>query len=163
MDHGVTSWKDLVELVSFCVVILGVPAAVFQYVKAKRREQKDREYGTYDELDNKYVDYQRVCLEHPRLDVWDIPDPEPKELSPEEVKQEQQLFTILFAIFERAFLMYSDMSTELRRTQWTGWDQYIQSFCERANFCDAWKKSGSTFDLKFEQYMVRAIAPAGNR
>ena len=150
--------KGLLEVVSQCIVVIGFPLALFQYYLATRKEQKDREYGTYDELDDKYIEYQKLCLEHPELDVWDVPDVSPLNTrTPELVKKELQLFTVLFSIFERAFLMYADMSTELKKTQWSGWDGYIKSYCKRPNFRDAWKRSGSTFDTKFEKYMKNAI------
>lgn len=60
MDCGVQTLKDLVEFASYFAVILGVPAAFIQYVRATRREQRDREYGTYDELDDKYIEYQQA-------------------------------------------------------------------------------------------------------
>jgi hypothetical protein len=149
---------DLLEVVSQCIVVIGFPLALVQYYLATRKEQKDREYGTYNALDDKYIAYQELCLEHPDLDVWDVPDvspPNSQTPNPQtpKLKQERQLFTILFSIFERAFLMYADMSTEVKKTQWSGWDGYIKSYCKRQNFRDAWKVSGSTFDTKFEKYM----------
>ena len=158
MTSGIQTFKDLLELISYAAVILGVPVALTQYIRATRKEQRDREYGTYDALDEKYLQFQRLCLAHSRLDVWDIPDPKRQELSPQELKQECLLFTILFAIFERAFLMYSDMSSEVKRRQWQGWDKYIRAYCSRTNFRDAWKVSGSTFDTDFEEYMRRVLA-----
>lgn len=79
-------------------------------------------------------------------------------MTPEQRKQELQLFTVLLAIFERAFVMYGDMSTERQAEQWHGWEEYIRSFCKRKNFGRAWKCSGATFDPKFQGYMQRAMA-----
>src|SRR5262245_45954337 len=118
MTWGIQSGKDLFEFASYCVVVLGIPMALLQYWSASRREQKDRQreqeahekertdrqYATYDELDDRYIEYQRCCLQHPELDVWDIKDPQPRQLTVEQKKQELQLFTILFSIFERAYL-----------------------------------------------------------
>jgi hypothetical protein len=159
MASGILTIKDLLEFVSYCAVILGVPVALVQYFLATRKEQKDREYGTYDELDDRYLAYQQLCVEHPDLDVWDLSDGGTRrELTAKEHKQELQLFTILFAIFERAFLMYSDMSTDLKKAQWHGWEDYLASYCKRENFRHAWARSGTTFDEKFQTYMQRALA-----
>jgi hypothetical protein len=158
MQINLEELKSLLEIVSQCIVVIGFPFALFQYYFATREEQKDREYATYNALDDKYIAYQELCLAHPDLDVWDVPDVSPPNpQTPKLLKQERQLFSILFSIFERAFLVYADMSTEVKKTQWSGWDGYIKSYCKRQNFRDAWKVSGSTFDTKFEKYMQDAI------
>jgi hypothetical protein len=64
---------------------------------------------------------------------------------------------MLFSIFERAYLLYSDQASALKKKQWIGWDSYIKSYCERENFLKAWKISGSTFDTDFEKYMRENI------
>ena len=154
MEFGVTSFKDLAELLSYLVVILGIPVAVSQYIRAIRKEQRDREGATYDAVDDKYIEFQRLCLEYPRLDVWDLPNSSPLELSKEEKKQELIAFTLLLSIFERGFLMKSDMSSE----QWTGWHEYIKDYSKRPNFRHAWKESGGTFDSRFEEFMGKLVA-----
>ena len=37
------------------------PLALFGYLQAKNKEQQEREYRTYDELDNKFLEYQKLC------------------------------------------------------------------------------------------------------
>ena len=149
---------NILEILSHIVVIFGFPIAYFQYIIAKKREKRDREYGTYNALDEKYLEFQQLCLEYPHLDIFDIPDSTPKrELNETEKKEELILFTMLFSIFERAYLLYTDQYSSIRKKQWTGWHTYIKSFCKRQNFLDAWKKSGATFDTEFESYMNNII------
>lgn len=145
--------KDWVELASAIVVLLGVPIGLYQYYRAKKKEQLDREYGTYNALDERFLEFQASCLENPQLDVFDLPDAAPQQLSPVQQKQEIILFTMLFAIFERAYLMYYDQATEIKERQWSGWQEYIQTFCQRPNFQRAWQVSGATFDRRFEEFM----------
>ena len=114
---------------------------------------RDRELGTYNALDEKYIEYQQICMKHPGLDVFDVPHPSPPALSPEDERKQLILFTVLMSIFERAFLMYRDQATSVKQRQWEGWDAYIQSFCQRENFRQAWKISGTTFDTDFQAYM----------
>lgn len=146
-------FRDMLEAVSFLVVLAGLPIGLVQYFRVTRKEQLDREYGTYNALDEKFLEFQSLCLAHPRLDIFDVPDEVSSSLSAEEQKQEIIAFTMLFSIFERAYLMYHDHSTEIKRDQWSGWDKYIQSFCRRGNFRAAWQKSGATFDKNFDQYI----------
>lgn len=147
------SIKDYLEVLSQVILLLGVPVGLYQYFQATKKEQLDREYGTYNALDEKYMDFEKFCFAHPELDIFDVPDSVATSLTAFQKKQELIAFTMLFSIFERAYLMYSDQSTEIKRRQWTGWDEYIEDFWARENFRDAWKISGTTFDTNFEKYM----------
>lgn len=143
-------------------MFLGIPAGLWQYVRSTEKEIRDREYATFDALDDKFIEFQRLCLEHPELDIFDIADESPVPKSAEMQKQELIAFTILFAIFERAFIMYSDGSTEAKTRQWNGWDEYVRMYLRRSNVRKAWDASGSTYDLEFEKYMrqqLEAVQP----
>jgi hypothetical protein len=139
------------------VVLIGVPTGLVQFYFKTRKERHDREYGTYNALDEKYVEFQLLCLDHPRLDVFDVPDAKPVELTFEEKKQELIAFTLLFSVFERSFLMYKDQSKKVREKQWTGWQTYLESYCVRENFRSAWQVSGHTFDQRFQDHMVKTL------
>jgi hypothetical protein len=65
--------KDALELLSFLVVIAGVPVAIWQFRMATKKEQQDREQGTYDALDAKFIDFHRLCLEYPEIGIDDSP------------------------------------------------------------------------------------------
>jgi len=154
-------WKDILEALSFLVVLFGVAIGLVQYLRAVKKEQLDREYGTYNALDEKFLEFQNLCLAHPDLDIFDVPDKTPGTLTAEQQKKELIAFTILFSIFERAYLMYHDQSTAIKQKQCTGWDEYIQDFCKRENFKRAWHESGATYDKDFEQYIQRFLQGGG--
>lgn len=145
--------QQYAELASTLIVVLGVPVAIFNYWWAKRKEQRDREYGTYDALDEKYLEFENICLHFPELDIFDIADKNPKPLNAIQQKQELVAFTILFSIFERAFVMYYGQSSKIRMQQWRGWEEFIGEYCARANFQAAWQGSGRSFDSEFQAYM----------
>lgn len=151
-------WSKLLQLLYYIAVILGVPGALYHYFKTTKRERRDREYGTYNALDDKFIQYLELCLNNPDLDIFDIPDKQHVEKTDEQHKREQIAFTILFSLFERAYLMYFDHSESIRRQQWEGWELYIESFCRRSNFREAWQSSGATFDKEFEKYMKKTLA-----
>ncbi len=155
IDHDFVTYLDVVDKL---VVILGLPIAFTQYFRTKKKEQRDREYGTYNALDEKYLEFQKLCLDHPYLNIFDIPDKYPKKLDEKQAKEELILLTMLFSIFERAYLLYSDQYSEIKKKQWLGWEDYIRSFCHRENFLTAWEISGNTFDTDFEAYMENLIA-----
>ena len=105
MDVDLQLLKEVFELLSYVSILVGVPVGLYQYYRTVKREQQDREYGTYNALDEKYLEFQQLCLEHPELNVFDVPDSSPAHLSNTQQKQELIVFTMLFSIFERAYLM----------------------------------------------------------
>jgi len=153
---------EVLDLINKGVVILGLPLAYFQYFRAKKKERRDREYGTYNALDEKYLEFQKLCLDHPYLNIFDIQDNSPSLLDAKQQKEELILFTMLFSIFERAYLLYSDQKSDIKKRQWIGWDLYIGSYCERGNFLQAWEISGDTFDTNFEKFMEEKILQKSN-
>ena len=149
------------EILANIATLLGVPIAIWRFASEERRERVDREYGTYDALDEKYIDYLKLCLEYPDLDVYDYAKSEIDQLLSKKNhfvnKQELILFTILISIFERSFLMYRDQSTAIKKEQWMGWDEYIREYAVRDNFRLAWKILGTQFDVNFLQYMDQVM------
>ncbi|MEO0130393.1 MAG: hypothetical protein ABIK76_01680 [candidate division WOR-3 bacterium] len=149
--------KDILEILSSIAIILGIPFGLLEYIRTKRREQRDREYETYNALDEKYLQYLALCLEHTDLDIFDVADSNPSELNEKQKKEELIAFTILFSIFERAYIMYYDQSTKIKEKQWKGWEGYIREYCGRKNFIQAWKISGQYFDADFQKFMEKTI------
>jgi hypothetical protein len=152
--------KDVLEALSYVAVIVGFPIALYQYRRKTMKEQSDREYGTYNALDEKYLEFLVVCRDNPRLDIFDIPDAVPVELDATERKQELIAFTMLISIFERAFLMYHDQHDSVRGKQWSGWHAYVRDYCQRANFRRAWTHAGDQFDTDFQKFMAGELASA---
>lgn len=151
-------YKEYFEALSYIAVLLGIPIGIVSYIKAAASEKRDREYGTYNALDEKYLDFQGLCFANPRLDIFDIADKQPVgDLTELEKKQELVAFTMLFAIFERAYLMYYDHDDEVKQRQWTGWNDYIIDYCKRRNFRAAWRISGETFDTEYQKFMKETL------
>jgi hypothetical protein len=152
--------KEILETLSFVAVIVGFPIALYQYRRKTLREQADREYGTYNALDEKYLEFLEMCRANPRLDIFDIPDVTSADLSDTERKQELIAFTMLVSIFERAFLMYYDHEDSVRQRQWSGWHAYIRDYCKRTNFRNAWLDIGEQFDTDFHVFMATELQDA---
>lgn len=150
--------RDLLEVLSFVAIILGIPAGIYQFYRRTRREQLDREYGTYNALDEKYLEFLQLCFHNSDLDIFDIPDSRPPEMTEEQKKRELIAFTVLISLLERAYLMYADQSTSVKRRQWTGWYEYMELYASRKNFQKAWAVAGDMFDTKFVNFMDRMIA-----
>src|SRR5687768_10589259 len=121
-------FTSVLELASYIVVVLGVPLGLYQYYRATVRERQEREARVYDAVSASYLDFQRTCLQYPYLDVFDIPDSSPAPLTPTQQKEELIAFSILFAIFERAYLLHLQNKTAITHAQWRGWDQHVRNY-----------------------------------
>lgn len=97
-------------------------------------------------------------MQFPHLDTFDFPDERAEPPTDRQLKEEHIVFTVLISILERAYLMYHDSSTDVKRKQWAGWRDYTAAFCERANFRRVWALSGDAFDAGFVAYVNGVIA-----
>lgn len=150
---------EILELVSGVVTIIGIPIAVTLFFLEKRRERLDREYNTYREVNRDYMDYLLLCLEHPDLDVFDVPLERENSATKEQIRKEQIIYEILLTMLERAFLLYEDKSKKIREEQWTGWHDYIIEWCHRENFVKSWHELGiNQYDADFVAY-IKALVP----
>ena len=146
---------SVLEFVYYLSVVLGVPVGLYQYIQAKRREREDREQRIFDAVSASYLEFQQLCLQYPYLDVFDIPDAAPTELTPIQQKEELVAFSVLFSIFERAYLLYVDHPTRITEGQWKGWHAHICGYFRRANFRRAWSLGASSYDPRFHDYMLK--------
>jgi len=97
--------QQILQLISSITSIIGIPIGIYLFYDAKRKEQRDREYGTYNALDKKYIEYLKLCLQNPDLDVFDIPLKPVRKPTPEQARREEIILAILLSILERAYLM----------------------------------------------------------
>lgn len=141
------------EIATFVITIMGLPAAIFIYLKEQKLQREEREYGTYDSLDDKYIEIQQLCLEYPDLDIFDTPYEKPVELTEQQKKQEEAILLIRISLFERAFLMYQRAQSKVKQDQWEGWDVEIREWMERDNFKKVWEEHGPYFDGAFVRYI----------
>lgn len=146
------------EFATFIVTLLGVPAAIFIYAKEQRLQREEREYGTFDALDEKYIELQQLCIEHPELDIFDTPYTAPRELTEQQQKQEEAIILIRISIFERAFLMYQITPAKAKSDQWEGWDGEIREWLERKNFRKVWDVHAPYYDKTFFQYFEQHLS-----
>jgi hypothetical protein len=109
--------SQLADIATF----LGVPLALAAFLTEKALERTEREYGTNHARDEKHLAYLTSSIEHPRLGLYDMQLPSDLELGPLERVQQFAMFDILVSLLERAFLMYADESTRIKRRQWEGW------------------------------------------
>ena len=149
--------QQILQIVSSIISVLGIPIGIYVYYSTKRREQRDREYLTYDVLGEKYLQYLELCLENWDLDVFDIPlSTQKKKATMEQERKEQIIFSILVSMLERAYLMYKNQSNKVMKAQFSGWEYYMRTWSSRENFRRSWNHPGfdpQTYDESFYKYM----------
>jgi hypothetical protein len=156
--------RDMETVTTVCQIIYYIamsiagPLAVIAYISAKKMERLEKEYQTYDELDNRFFEYQKLALEYYDLDILDVPNNDPSLAFDKKRKQEMVAYAILFSLFERAFLMFSSQGNVFRERQWSGWKHFLNDFLRRENVRTAWELSKNTYDTDFQTFMDRKIA-----
>ncbi len=147
--------KDWLELLSYAAAIIGIPLAIFIYYKDKIKERKIMEKEVLFTSHSLYVDYLKLCLSNPELEVYNI-HRNGIQYSEHE-KKELIIFEILFTYLESTFLYYMDQSDEIRNKRWEGWIKYIEEFSRQKNFLNAWQITNGQWDEDFMRFMNEII------
>jgi hypothetical protein len=146
------------QIIYYIAMSIAGPLAIIAYIKVKKTERLEKEYQTYDELDNRFFEYQKLALEYYDLDILDVPNNDPSLAFDKKRKQEMVAYAILFSLFERAYLMFSSQADKFRQRQWSGWKHFLNDFLRRENVRSAWELSKNTYDTDFQAFMDRKIA-----
>src|SRR3954447_18440220 len=94
--------KDLAQILYYVTLSVAGPLALIEYFKAKKRDRLSNEYKIYDELDDRFFEYQKIALPYYQLDILDVPTNDPSLGFDKKRKQEMVAYSMLFSLFERA-------------------------------------------------------------
>src|SRR6476660_6923732 len=150
--------KDLAQILYYVTLSVAGPLALIEYFKARKRDRLANEYKIYDELNNRFFEYQKIALEYYDLDILDVPNNDPSLGFDKTRKQEMVAYSILFSLFERAFLMFHQQARAFQLRQWSGWKQFLNDFIRRESVRTAWHLSKATYDTDFQLFMDDRIA-----
>jgi len=165
LERCLSPFERLVPLAT--LVSVGIAVVLFVQGQAHERAAREREAvrqrearvtETYNALDDRYIDYVKLCMQHPELDAFDTPLHRDRPATEAEKRGESMMFSILLSVMERSFLMYRDQSDAFKKAQWTAWETYVKSWVGRKNFVDEWRKTRTEFDHDFAVYMDGVIA-----
>jgi hypothetical protein len=146
--------RDLFEMASFVVTVVGLPFAIGVFLFEQRRERENEEEEGYQLLSDAYNDFLKIVLANADLQLRSttaLPNP-----TPEQNERMLVIFDMLISLFERAYIVAwkDDMSaTEQRR--WNSWDDYMREWCRRDDFYNALPLLLRGEDPAFQSYIKR--------
>lgn len=145
--------KSVAQIIYYLTLSIAGPLALIEYIRSKKRDRMANEYKIYDELNNRFFEYQKIALEYYDLDILDVPNDDPSLSFDKKRKQEMVAYSILFSLFERAFLMFDKQEEKFQLRQWSGWKHFLNDFIRRENVRVAWSLSKGTYDTGFQKFM----------
>jgi hypothetical protein len=126
--------RELWELASYVVTVIGLPLAIFTFWQQQRKERENEDEESYQLLSDAYTDFLKLVLENPDLQLRSrraAPN-----LTDEQRERRQVVFEVLVSLFERAYLLaYDERMNEKQRRRWNSWVDYMRDWCRRPDFC----------------------------
>ena len=149
--------RDTWELLSYVVTVIGLPFAIAVFVWERRRERQQEEEELYQRLADEYTDFMKLVLENADLRLLQH-GACTIQLTDEQRERRFALFSVLVALFERAFLLvWEPVLTRQNARLWQSWEDFMREWCRRADFRDALPELLEGEDLEFAE-RIRRIA-----
>lgn len=124
---------EVFEFASYVVTVVGLPFAVWVFMKQERAERENEEEEAYLMLANAYNDFLKVVLANADLQLRSSSALEAP--TPEQNERMLIIFDMLISMFERAYLVaYKDEMTPQERRRWNSWDDTMREWCARDDF-----------------------------
>jgi hypothetical protein len=143
-------FRKWAELASFCAQILGIPGAILAYWFTRKHDREEREREAYGVANDKYLEYLKLCLEHPSVDAFEVLEADAND---DKAKTRTIIFAVLISAMESAFLHYHGASDQVRAKQWKGWDSYIAAWLRDPRFEHVWAELGIQYDDDFVKHV----------
>jgi type II secretory pathway pseudopilin PulG len=154
--------RDLWELASYVVTVIGLPAAIAIFVWEQRKERANEEDEVYQLLANAYNDFLKVVIDNPDLQLR-TKGPA-RDLTPEQRERMLAIFDMLIALFERAYLTaWSPDMTPAQARRWNSWEDFMREWIRRDDFYFRLPELLKGEDPEFADYLRRLAADERGR
>ncbi|MET0263219.1 MAG: hypothetical protein ABW223_10000 [Rariglobus sp.] len=125
---------ESLEALSYLVTIVGLPFAIWVFIKEQKKERVNDDEELYLQLSDEYSKFLRLVLDNADLRLMTQAEPS-TPFNPEQIERRDVLFEILIAIFERAYiLVYEDEMDRQTARLWQTWEDYMRYWCRRSDF-----------------------------
>lgn len=145
------------ELMSYGVTVIGLPLAIAIFIFQQRKERENEEEEVFHLLSDSYQDFLTVALVNPDLRLFS--DEATPSLDDQQRERELIIFTMLVALFERAYLLlYEDDMSPKQARRWHSWEDFILEWCQKPHFRSRLPHLLRGEDPGFVRYVERIIA-----
>lgn len=156
-QQGACMSREMWELWSYIVTVIGLPLAIGVFLYEQWKERDNEESEVYLSLSDNYQDFLKVALDNPDLKLFSTN--QTPDLTDEQKEQMLILFSMLVSLFERAFLLlYEPRMTPAQSRRWRSWEDYMREWCRRQDFVDALPQLMRGEDEEFVEYLRRVVA-----
>lgn len=125
--------KDLWELASYIVTVIGLPLAIFVFIFEQRKERDNEEENVYQLLSDNYQDFLKIALDNSDLHLFS--SEKTLQLTAEQDERMLIIFSMLISLFERAYLLlYEDDMSDKQKRRWSSWEDYMIEWLNRSDF-----------------------------
>lgn len=146
-------WSS-VEDWSYLVTVVGLPMAIFVWVRDQLRERQNEEEEIYQQLSDSYADFLKLVLSNSDLQLRSTRSS--MQLTDEQRERKLILFDILISLFERSYiLIYEDDMDRQARRMWQSWEDYMREWCKRNDFRTALPQLIEGEDPDFAAHITR--------
>ena len=145
------------ELLSYVVTVVGLPLAIFVFLYEQRKERENEDEEVYQLVSDNYQDFLKIALEHPDLQLFstEVSD----ALNDEQKERQLIIFTMLMALFERAYLLiYDENMSPKQARRWNSWEDFIIEWCKKPHFRALLPQLLHGEDPGFVQYLEKIAA-----
>jgi hypothetical protein len=148
--------KELLELGSFLVTVIGLPFAIAVFFIEQRKERDNEDEEAYQLLSDAYNAFLQVVLQNPDLKLRT--ERRNDDLSDEQLERRRIIFEMLISLFERAYIVAwePEMNANQRR-RWASWEDYMREWCRREDFVALLPQLLRGEDPDFAEY-IKGIA-----
>jgi len=159
MPETILEWT---ELLSYVVTIVGLPLAIYVFLVEQHKERQNEEEEIHQRLSDEYNDFLKLVIDNADLQLLNKAGAQ-GELTAEQRERKHAIFSILVALFERAYiLVHDDDMDKQRRRLWQSWEDYMRDWCTRRDFRQSLPEQLEGEDPDFAQYMLRLAGLDGN-
>jgi hypothetical protein len=146
--------KEIWELASFVVTVIGLPLAIIVFLWEQRRERENDEEEEYQLLADAYNDFLKVVLDNSDLHLRS--HTLNASLTSEQEERMLVIFDMLISLFERAYLVaYQPNMSGPKARRWNSWDDYMREWCRREDFHKRLPDLLRGEDPAFSAYILR--------
>jgi hypothetical protein len=116
------------------VTVIGLPFAIGVFIWEQRKERQINQEEIYQRLSDEYTKFMKIVLDNADLRLLRPPG-ETLHLTTEQAERQFALFSILIALFERAYLLvYEEQMDPQTARLWQSWEDYMRDWCKRPDF-----------------------------